>query len=68
MMVSPLQIILDTKLEVGNWPPRCRLPVVLAQRFHTNYPLAEGVEFREIDDPHCRKAEYVHADVGIANR
>lgn len=74
-MAAPLQAILEAELgrgnrivEVGAWPPHCRLLVMLAQRFHTSYPLADGVEFREIDDPHYWKAEYVLADECLACR
>lgn len=74
-MAPPLQAILEAELargntiaEIGEWPPHCRLLVMLAQHFHLSYPLAEGVEFREIDDPHYWKAEYIHADECLACR
>ncbi|MBR2690477.1 MAG: hypothetical protein IKE42_21720 [Aquamicrobium sp.] len=74
-MASPLQAILEAELargntivEIGEWPPQCRLLVMLAQQFHSSYPLADGVEFREIGDPHYWKAEYVLADECLACR
>ena len=64
-MAEPLQRILDAELakgneivEVADWPPKCRLLVILRSRFHDDYlPLAE-VEYAEINDPHYWQAEY----------
>jgi hypothetical protein len=74
-MAPPLQAILEAELargnriaEVGDWPPHCRLLIVLAQPFHAIYPLAKGMEFREIGDPHYWKAEYTLAGECLACR
>lgn len=40
-----------TALPAGIFSPMKDGEKMLAQRFHSIYPLAEGTEFREIDDP-----------------
>ena len=62
---SPLQVILQAELARGNqvrdaseWPPHCRMWVLLDRPFRRRYPLAPGVLFEKTNDPHHGKAEY----------
>jgi len=64
-MAVPLQGILEEELargnavvEVGNWPPKCELLVLLRSPFHRDYSPLPGVEFALINDPHYWQAEY----------
>lgn len=62
---SPLQAILQAELGSGNrireaseWPPLCRMFVLLDRPFRRRYPLPAGALFEKTDDPHYWKAEY----------
>ncbi|HBP1105790.1 hypothetical protein ACET47_08540 [Pseudomonas aeruginosa] len=62
---NPLQLILQAELGLGNrirevseWPPHCRKLVLLDRPFKTKHPLASGVEFEKLNDPHYWMAEY----------
>lgn len=64
-LATPLRWILDEELargnevrEVSDWPPTCRLLVILARPFARAYEVGDDVTFRELDDPHYWKAEY----------
>lgn len=63
--LSPLQRILADELgsenrirEASEWPPHCRMLVLLDWPFKHQHPLEHGVSFKEMDDPHYWKAEY----------
>lgn len=62
---NPLQLILQAELGSGNsiretseWPPHCRVLVLLDRPFKRRYALQPGVVFRKVNDPHYWKAEY----------
>lgn len=62
---GPLQLILQAELGRGNrireaseWPPNCRMLVLLDRPFQRKHPLAPGVSFEKTNDPHYWKAEY----------
>jgi hypothetical protein len=64
-MAPPLQAILMSELSrgnsilsVGDWPPDCRLFVMLARPFRKKYVMAADVEYATVNDPHYWKAEY----------
>lgn len=68
-MVPGLQSILLAELargnkirEVGDWPPKCRLFVLLERPFKKKHALAPGVVFEKLDDPHYWQAEYRYDD------
>jgi hypothetical protein len=68
-MAPPLQEILDAELtrgnvvvEVADWPPKCRLLVVLKRPFHRAYDLHGDVTCRGVNDPHQWKADYMFRD------
>ena len=64
-MASPMQAILMSELSrgnsilsVGDWPPGCRLFVMLARPFRKKYAMSGDVEYALVNDPHYWKAEY----------
>ncbi|MBB6467192.1 hypothetical protein HNQ96_003071 [Aminobacter lissarensis] len=64
-MAPPLQAILMSELSrgnsilsVGDWPPDCRLFVMLARPFRKKYATVAEVEYAAVNDPHYWKAEY----------
>lgn len=64
-MAPPLQSILLAELgrgnriaSVGDWPPKCRLFVMLERPFTKRYAHAPDVAYRKVNDPHYWKAEY----------
>lgn len=64
-MVAPLQRLLDAELragnriaEVSNWPPKCRLLVILEHHFRANETVPSEVVFQELHSPHYWRAEY----------
>ncbi|CAN7233916.1 hypothetical protein [Aminobacter sp. LjRoot7] len=64
-MAPPLQAILMSELSrgnsilsVGDWPPDCRLFVMLARPFRKKYVMSADVEYAVVNDPHYWKAEY----------
>lgn len=68
-MVPALQAILMSELALGNsiaevaeWPPRCRLLVILSRPFRVRHPLAAGLSYEELNDPHYWKAGYHDRD------
>ena len=48
--------------EVSDWPPACKRLVILAYRFSVEREV-DGLQLREINDPHYWFAEYI-ADSG----
>jgi len=72
-MAAPLQAILDAEfahgnwvLDTGAWPPDCDVFVLLARPFCKRYPLAAGLAYEAIDDPHYWKVEYRHGRQWLA--
>lgn len=70
-MVPGLQSILLSELargnrilEVGDWPPKCRLFVLLERPFKRKYALTAGIAYAALNDPHYWQAEYRY-DGGI---
>ncbi len=68
-MVPGLQSILLSELargnrilEVGDWPPKCRLFVLLERPFKRKYALVPGVAYVALNDPHYWQAEYRYGD------
>ncbi|GAA2829406.1 hypothetical protein EDC40_102166 [Aminobacter aminovorans] len=66
-MAPPLQAILlselsrgNSILSVGDWPPDCRLFVMLARPFRKKYVMTTDVEYAVVNDPHYWKAEYLY--------
>lgn len=64
-MAPPLQAILMSELSrgnsilsVGDWPPNCRLFVMLARPFRKKYAISGDVEYAVVNDRHYWKAEY----------
>lgn len=44
--------------EVSSWPPKCRLLVILEQRFKAKETIPAEVTFHELNSPHYWRAEY----------
>ncbi|POO52067.1 hypothetical protein CTT39_21555 [Agrobacterium rosae] len=68
-MVPELQSILRLEVargneivEVANWPPKCRLFVMLSLPFITTHALSSGLTYNELNDPHYWKAEYLYQE------
>lgn len=68
-LVATLQAILDAEVaqgntirEVGAWPPRCALVVILKQKFSGDYSSLPNVVYRLIDDSPYWYAEYESDD------
>lgn len=64
-MAPTLQAILEAELargnaivSVGDWPPTCRLFVMLARPFAKRYRTPPGIAYTEPKDPHYWRAEY----------
>ena len=68
-MAPALQAILSSELARGNtireiseWPPKCRLFVLLDRPFKKKYALSPDISYEELNDPHYWKAEYAYKD------
>ncbi|MBH8569651.1 hypothetical protein KB206_12200 [Microvirga sp. STS02] len=64
-LAPPLLQILQEELACGNeiveettWLPACIVLIILKRKFHKQYPLAAGIQFIKVEDPHYWYAEY----------
>ena len=76
-LAEPLRRILDAELAAGNaigetgsgWPKPGSVMVMLRKPFMVQHdPLATGVRFVEVNDPHWWKADYEFGDDVLACR
>ncbi len=73
-LTPKLRPLLDAELDAGNvvvetwrgWPSATTVAVALRHPFRCNSrdSLPDAVVYRDVDDPHYWKAEYVHEDSG----